>query len=569
MPYSTERRDQSGVWINSYTSKRIIYMRHLNRIFFAFFMLAIVSAYVPAYAQLPVTDSTSTAQEAAKPADELGRDTPRGTFNGFLKSVADDKYDQAASYLNLSSLSRSEKSNAAQYARDLQTLLDRQGMMLPDGSLSDQPDGNKGDDLPAEVDNVASLRGKDGVMPVNVDRVIQEDGRYIWLISADFVKGLPALAKAVDAGIISKVTSGKLSGFKVYGAPLGHWLIMLGLYALAYLFSGFIVRGFIRIVRYLFRNKKQINATSETYMMSAFELPLRLYVMVLAASLSAMFGGVSVIVRHAVLPLGITIIWVAIGLFLWGIADIVVSNFNRKMAAKGRYNMTSTLAFVRRGVKMILFVIILIFILNSYGVDVTAGLAALGIGGIALALGAQKTLENFIGSLSIIIDQPLYVGDFCKIGDTTGTVEDIGMRSTRLRTNERTVVTIPNGELSGQRIENFARRSRFLLNRRMILRYDASSDAIRDFLDRGRAVLAAQPKIQQEGVMLRLLGFSDMGYLVEIWCNVQTGDANEFLNIQAEVTLAMMDAARDAGVYFAIPSQTFLPAVDQTGHQRT
>lgn len=569
MPYSTERRETSGVWINSYTNKRIISMRHLNRLFSVLLVLAVLTASMPSYAQLPLTDSASTTQEAPKPADDLGRDTPRGTFKGFLKSVAEDKYDQAASYLNQSSLTRSEKVNAAQYARDLQTLLDRQGMMIPDGSLSDQPEGSKDDDLPADVDNVASLRGKEGVTPVNVERVVQEDGRYLWLISADFVKGLPALAKTVDEGIVDKVTAGKLSGFKVYGAPLGHWLIMLGLYAVAYLFSGFIVRGFIRIVRYIFRNKKQINATSETNMMSAFELPLRLYVMVLAASLSAMFGGVSVIVRHAVLPLGITIVWVAVGLFLWGIADIVVSNFNRKMAAKGRYNMTSTLAFVRRGVKIILFVIILIFILNSYGVDVTAGLAALGIGGIALALGAQKTLENFIGSLSIVIDQPLYVGDFCKIGDTTGTVEDIGMRSTRLRTNERTVVTIPNGELSGQRIENFARRSRFLLNRRMVLRYDASSEAIRDFLDRGRAVLADQPKIVQEGVMLRLLGFSDTGYLVEIWCNVQTGDVNEFLSIQAEVTLAMIDAARDAGVYFAIPSQTFLPAVDQVGLQKS
>lgn len=540
-------------------------VRPVSSLLFSSLFAAVIALMpVPASAQLLPDKPAAEATAAPVETDDLGRETPRGTFKGFLKAVAEEKYDQAAQYLDMHELSRNEKAKPGELAKKLQLLLDRQGRMKPDNELNDKAEGDTEDDLAANVDNVASLRTKTDEVSINVTRLPDESGQQIWLIESSFVKQINKLSQNLDEALVDKLTMGQLTGFKVYGAPFGHWLIMIALYCGAYLVSGFIVRGFIRLVRRIFR-KKQQNTPSESHLIDAFEVPLRLYVMVVIAMLSGMFIGLSVIVRHAFMPIGITIAWIAIGLFLWGVADIIVSNFNRRMADKGRYNMTSTLAFIRRSVKIVLFLIIAIFILDSYGVDVTAGLAALGIGGIALALGAQKTLENFIGSLSIIIDQPLYVGDFCKIGDTTGTVEDIGMRSTRIRTNERTLVTIPNGDLSTQRIENFARRSRFLLTRRMVLRYDATSEKIRDFMGRANAVVNAQEKIVKEGVIIRLLGFSDTGYMVEIWCNVQTSDYNEFLNIQAEVTLGIIDAARDAGVYFAIPSQTFLPAVDQVG----
>src|SRR5690606_19602519 len=112
--------------------------------------------------------------------------------------------------------------------------------------------------------------------------------------------------------------------------------------------------------------------------------------------------------------------------------------------------------------KVAIVVLGAIAILGTLGFDVKTGLAALGIGGIALALGAQKTIENFVGSVTLITDQPVRVGDFCKVGAVSGTVEQIGMRSTRIRTGERSTVTIPNGQFSSDMIENFATRERHL-----------------------------------------------------------------------------------------------------------
>lgn len=130
-----------------------------------------------------------------------------------------------------------------------------------------------------------------------------------------------------------------------------------------------------------------------------------------------------------------------------------------RMNRSGRISAVSAVLFLSRTTKVAIVIIGIIAILGIIGVDVTAGLAALGIGGIALALGAQKTIENFVGSVSLIADQPLRVGDYCRVDDIKGTVESIGMRSTTLRTSARTIVTIPNGQLSASKIENYIRSS--------------------------------------------------------------------------------------------------------------
>ena len=520
-------------------------------------------AQVPIPASAP--DEGKTA--AALPEDTLGRLTPRGTFRGFIKAVSAEDFTEAAEYLDLSKLSGSKRAKGADYARNLQMLLDRQGRLQPDGMLSDSPEGNTNDELGDDIDYFAGLRTKEGMQPIYVQRV-DVDGKKLWLISAEFVKQIPTLVKNVHKTPIDAVIGDRFSGYKFYGAQLTHWAAMIGFYLFAYVISGILVRLLIRGGRRLFRRRNRPEGavvTTDRHLIDAFQTPLRLYAMVLIAMFGAAFVGIETIVRHVFMPISLVIGWIAIGLFLWRLAEVLTTNFERRMATRGRHSMSSLLAFTRRAVKFLLVVIIGILILDSFGVDVTAGLAALGIGGIALALGAQKTLENFIGSLSIIADQPFYIGDFCKIGDTSGTVEDIGMRSTRIRTNDRTLVTIPNGDLSTQRIENYARRPRQLFNKKMILRYDAKSEQIREFVRRAEALIAAQPKIAQEGKIVRMNGFVETGYLIEIWCYVESSDFALFVDIVAEVTYGLIDAAWDIGVYFAIPSQTFVPAVDQTG----
>ncbi len=514
---------------------------------------------------LPTKAAPSAPAEEQKPKDPLGRETPQGTVKGFLQAVADENYEQAAQYLDLSALARADRVKGAEFARNLQILLDRQGWLTPDNKLSDKPEGVIDDHLDENVDNIGTLRGQKRTVEINLTHIDDKKGNAPWLFASDFVEQIPELSKNLSATLIDRFMLGKLDYLKFHGAPVTHWAVMVALYGLAYMVSGFFVRGFIRIIRRVFRNKNA-NAPSEHHLIDAFQTPLRLYAMLWIAGLLALFIGVSFIVRQTFMPISMAIGWIAAGLFFWRLVNVVADHIEGRMKARERYNMSSMLAFSRRAAKFFFVVLIGILVLDSFGVDITAALAALGIGGIALALGAQKTLENFIGSLSIIVDQPIHVGDGCKIGDTVGVVEDIGMRSTRIRTNDKTLVTIPNGDLSVQRIENYAKRASFLINRQMILRYDSTSSQIRAFIEKVTDILKAHDKIEKENEMVRLLGFTDNGYAVQIWCYVKTKDGIEFLRTQADITYAIIDAAKETGIYFAIPSQTFLPAKDQTGH---
>jgi MscS family membrane protein len=243
-------------------------------------------------------------------------------------------------------------------------------------------------------------------------------------------------------------------------------------------------------------------------------------------------------------------------LLLWRLIDVFGQFLQRRMIRHRHQAGLSAVMFLRRGAKIAVIVFGVIAILGTLGFDVTTGLAALGIGGIALALGAQKTVENFVGSVTLIADQPIRVGDFCKVGETTGTVESIGMRSTRIRTNDRTVVTIPNGDFSSQRIENFAHRDRIWFHPTFGVRSDTSPDQIRYLLVELRSILYAHSKIDPESARVRFVGVGNSSFNLEVFSYVLTSDFNEFLEIQEDLLLRMMDVIAASGTDFAFPSQT-------------
>jgi len=200
--------------------------------------------------------------------------------------------------------------------------------------------------------------------------------------------------------------------------------------------------------------------------------------------------------------------------------------------------------------------------LHRAGVDLTAILTGLGIGGLAIALGAQKTLENLIGGLMIITDEPVRVGDFCRFADQMGTVEDIGLRSTRIRTLSRTVIAIPNGQLAAENIENFTVRDKFWLRHLIGVRYETSADQLRYLLAGIRSMLYSHPKVERDGARIRFVGFGGSSLDLEIFAYVRATEMPEFLAIQEDLLLRIMDIIARAGTGIAFPSQTTYLAKD-------
>ena len=179
-----------------------------------------------------------------------------------------------------------------------------------------------------------------------------------------------------------------------------------------------------------------------------------------------------------------------------------------------------------------------------------------------MALAAQKTLENFFGGIMIIWDQPVRVGDFGKIGDVSGVVEDIGLRSTRLRTQERTVVSIPNGQTAAVNVENFGVRDRILFRPTIGLRYETGPEQLRYVLAEIRRLLYEHPMVETQSARARFVRFGSSSLDLEIFAYVLTNDFTRFLEIQEDLLLRIMDVVEAGGTGMAFSSSTTYLARD-------
>ena len=248
--------------------------------------------------------------------------------------------------------------------------------------------------------------------------------------------------------------------------------------------------------------------------------------------------------------------WLALAWLLWRWADAAGEVVLSRMSKRGQLTAYSAVSFLSRAFKVLLAVLFLAALLRAFGVNVTAGLAALGVGGLAIALGAQKLFENLIGSLTLLADRPVRIGDFCRFGDTLGTIEEIGIRSTRVRTLDRTVLTVPNGEFSTLHIENYSQRDRFWFHPVLNLRYETGTDQMRYVLQELRAMLARHPKVDSDSARVRLIGLAAYSLDIEIFAYVSAWDYASFLEIQEELLLSCMEIVEASGTGFAFPSST-------------
>jgi MscS family membrane protein len=223
------------------------------------------------------------------------------------------------------------------------------------------------------------------------------------------------------------------------------------------------------------------------------------------------------------------------------------------------------LSIASRLAKVAVILIAGIVALAQLGVSVASLVAGLGIGGLAVALAAQKTLENLFGTLSIGVDQPMREGDFIKVYDFVGTVEQIGLRSTRIRTLDRTIITVPNGDLSNQRIESFTVRDRLRLATTIGLVYETTAQQLRTVLGAIEAILRRHPKVWPDGVSVRFRELAAASLDIEITAWFQTSDWTEFLAIRQDLLLEFMAAIEAAGSAVAFPTRPARPATVSVG----
>ncbi len=246
--------------------------------------------------------------------------------------------------------------------------------------------------------------------------------------------------------------------------------------------------------------------------------------------------------------LGFAVFWA-----LFRVITVISANLGQSPWVKARPGSGALVSLGARVARIALMAAGAVTVLSSLGYPVASLVAGLGIGGLALALAAQKTVENLFGAFAIAVDQPFREGDAVRVEDVTGTVESIGMRSTRIRTIDRTLVTMPNGKLSDTRVESFAVRDRIRFSATVRLVYSTTAAQMKTVLEGLEAVLRAQPKLWPEGVTVRLKELAPTSLDVELGAWFATTDFDEFTRIRQDVLLGVLAAVEKAGTTFALP----------------
>ncbi len=490
------------------------------------------------------------APAAAAPApapDPLGRQTPSGAVMGFLAAAAKSDWPRAAKFLD----TKLPQDRAEELARQLKVLLDR-GLSIDLARLSGVPEGEQDERFGKGRELVGSIATKSGKLDVLLARVQRGAEPPVWLFAPETLRDVPVAYEEYEPSMVEALLPDYLT--KGYGRRymLWSWLVVAAASIAALVLGLLLGRGIRETLRLLLR-------------LVAPGVVWERWLPVLKPARGLVFGILLLVAssyfltarqRYAGGRVGWLVIIAAITWISVRLIGCLVVRWAAVRRERGDTNRVALVGLGGRLLQVVAFIVGVLALLQSVGINLTPVLAGLGVGGIAVALASQKTLENLFGGMMVIGDSPVRIGQFCRIGTMAGTVEDIGLRSTRIRTLNRTVISIPNADMAIQSIENFTERDKFLFNHTVTLRYETTADQLRFVLAGARTLLYQHPKVDSATARVRLVRFAASGLDVEWFAYVTATAIEEFLAIQEDLLLRLMDMIDAGGTALAFPSQT-------------
>ena len=534
---------------------RIIIMSKI-RVTFVILLLACLAASGYA-AEKPGTLSRAKeailpAEQGKAPEDPLGRSTPQGTVFGFIKVATQGEYDQAIQYLD----TKKTGASARKLVDALQVILDR-GFSGKSAMLSSKPEGNLDDNLPPTKERIGTVQTSLGNLDILLERIQRGNSPPIWVFSAATLAKVPEIYQELDVRTLGSYLPKFLVDTWFLWFPLWHWLAILLVIPLSF----FLATLLTRLITYLLLlySRRNLEAQGDRPVVRLAG-PIRILLFASAIwvisllSTSILTSAFWTYVAATLTVMGAT--WLCLQAI-----DIFFDLRERQLRAASS-DKISLLHLGSKLVKILAVMVGALFIFYIAGINLTAVIAGLGVGGIAVALAAQKTLENLFGGITIVSDQPIRVGDFCRVGDYQGTVQAIGLRSTRIRTLARTIVSIPNGQLATMSLENFSLRDKIWFHHTFGLRHETTTEQLRYILAGIREMLYGHPKVESLSARVRFIGFGDSSLSLEVFAYVLETDYGAFLHIQEDLLLRVMDIVTGSGSGFAFPSQTTYLAQD-------
>lgn len=491
--------------------------------------------------------------------DSFKVSSPRAAAKTFAELVRQGKPVEAARLLDLSQLEPAkQKARGKRLVRRLAFVL----LRLKPGyvaALSNDPPGAPERDVPDDEEQLLTTKIGDQALAVRLGHYRRVGKSRVWLFTAQTVANIDRLYEKYGPGWAGDYLPPVFFNVQFAGVQLWQWIGLLFALVLAFIFG--------RVAAF-FSRKVLIKAAAFTTwdwddkIVEATKGPMTTLYAALGFVVSLGFLALADAPEKVVLSVVKLITIIAVGWFITRALDVAGEVMLEMFSARQDEVGMAMVPVARKIVKPIVYLLVLIVALQNIGINVAGLLAGLGIGGLALAMASKSTLENMLGGITIAFDRPFKVGDFVKVGDILGAVEEVGLRSTRVRTLDRTIVTVPNGQMADSKVENFAKRDRIRLVFNIGVQYDSSLDQVRYIVDEIKRTILQQPKIVHDGFRVRFIGFGDSALQIEIYVYIDTVDYNEFTAIREELFLIIGGIVEAAGAQFAFPSRTIYTATN-------
>lgn len=453
--------------------------------------------------------------------------------------------ESAALYLDLRYVPESlEEVPPVNIARGLLFIFSQQNV-LDLTRISSEPEGSLEDGLPEDLEQFGTVSLSDEVIPVYLQRIEEADGTLVWRVSNATVVRTPDMWDELGYSDLNVWLSQVLPEFYVLG--MGNFQVSI---LLTTAIGGWFITGWISV---LIAGLGGRFSSPWQHALSRFlRVPLRLILYVALIRIVIANLGLSVIAK-AYLQSSPLEYLVAV-ILAFGLLNLYRDYKIRQLELQGDVEYVALIKPVVVIVRIIVATTAALMWADQAGFNVSTLIAGLGVGSLAVALAAQKTLENVIGAITLYTARPIRPGDWCRFGDIQGTVEEIGLRSVTLRTLNRTLVTVPNSMFSSADIENFSVRDRIRFFKLLELQMP-TPDQLRAILGEFRTLFASHPMVRQDTVSIRLADIEAATAVIRLDGGIMTRDYQEYLAVAEDLNLRIIEIVHQNGAIFSGPGQ--------------
>ena len=498
--------------------------------------LALACFASPAVAQDEPTPEQTEAPVV--PVDEFDRGTPRRSGEGYMNAVDKGDYVLATEYIDTRNL-RGEANYVPpeELARQLSVVINR-AKWTDVADLIDDPAGRANDGLPDYRDLIGVITVDGSKQQLWMQKVPRGDGVSIWKVSNATVSMVPDLYDIYGYPDVVEEIRQSLPKFSILGFEFFKWVIALT--------TGFVVYTTILVFAFATRGTLEKNRPTLAKRIFRFlAIPVGIWASFVSMNfVASLLGkGVTATAIHQYTPLPTLLtIWV-----LFSGITLIQETYARRAIVGGRPGAAVLSKPLSNAVKILVVVGALLFYLDKLGMNVTTVIAGLGVGGIAVALALQRPMEDIFGAITLYAQQPVRVGDFCNVGKYTGTIEEIGLRTTRIRTLANTVIAVPNAQLANEPIDNISARRKILFRPNIRVRYETTPDQLEQILDNVRSLFNDHERVLDDGQRVRFVEIGEDSLVIEAFAYVNTTNWPDYLEIAEELNMAILRIVNDAG----------------------